>query len=195
MRPVSILILSLIYALMPLQAAAEPAMGSPTAPVTLVEYGSLTCGHCIRFHRDVIPHLKRQYIDTGHVRFIFRDYPTSAEATRGAVAARGVSSEAYYSTLHTLFLSVGQWSRASDVDAALEREVAELGLSTAEFRECWKYPASEAAVVQSRRQGAREFGVHGTPTFLINGQIVRGARSLEQMETLIDNAVTPVQQK
>jgi protein-disulfide isomerase len=70
---------------------------------------------------------------------------------------------------------------------------AELGLSTAEFRECLKHPASEAAVLQSRRQGAQEFGVHGTPTFLINGQIVRGAQTLEQMETLIDNAVTPVQ--
>ena len=190
MKPISILILTLIYVLMPLPAAAEPAMGSPAAPVTLVEYGSLTCGHCIRFHRDVLPHLKRKYIDTGRVRFVFRDYPTSAKATRGAVAARCVSSEAYYSTLQTLFLSVGQWSKASDVDAALKQKVAELGLNTAEFHECLKDPASEAAVVQSRRQGAQEFGVLGTPTFLINGQIVRGARTLEQMEALIDNAAT-----
>nr|WP_284047994.1 DsbA family protein [Marinobacter sp. ATCH36] len=168
-------------------------MGSPTAPVTLVEYGSLTCGHCVRFHRDVLPHLEQKYIDTGRVRFIFRDYPTSAEATRGAVAAQCVSSEAYYSTLHTLFLSVGQWSRASDVDAALKQKVEELGLNTAEFRDCLKDPATEAAVAQSRRQGAQEFDVLGTPTFLINGQIVRGTRTLEQMESLIDNAVSPVQ--
>lgn len=193
MKPISILILLLICVIMPSHAAAEAAMGSPTAPVTLVEYGSLTCGHCVRFHRDVLPHLKQKYIDTGRVRFIFRDYPTSAGATRGAVAARCVSSGAYYSTLHTLFLSVGQWSRASDVDASLKREVAELGLSTAKFRECLKDPASEAAVVQSRRQGAQEFGVFGTPTFQINGQIVRGTRTLEQMQTLIDNAATHVQ--
>lgn len=190
---ISTLILALGYVLIPAQAAAEPAMGSPTAPVTLVKYGSLTCGHCVRFHRDVIPALQQKYIDTGRVRYIFRDYPTGAKATRGAVAARCVSSEAYYSTLHSLFLSVGQWSRASDVDAALEQEVAELGLSTAEFRECLKDPASEAAVVQSRRQGAHEFGVLGTPTFLINGQIVRGTRTLEQMEALIANALTHAQ--
>ena len=189
MKPTPILIITLIYVLMPSLAAAELAMGPPNAPVTLVKYGSLTCGHCVRFHHNVLPHLKRKYIDTGRVRFIFRDYPTSAKATRGAVAARCVSSEAYYSTLHTLFQSVGQWSRASDVDAALKQKVAELGLNTAEFRDCLKDPASEAAVVQSRRQGAQEFDVLGTPTFLLNGQIVRGTRTLEQMEALIDNAV------
>ena len=106
------------------------------------------------------------------------------------MAARCVGAEAYYTTLSTLFLSVGEWSRASDVDAALQREVAELGLSTAELRECVKGPAAEAAVVQSRRQALHEFGVLGTPTFLINGQIVRGTRTLEQMENLIVNAVT-----
>ncbi|MFN2288952.1 MAG: thioredoxin domain-containing protein [Chromatocurvus sp.] len=190
MKLISILILTMIYPLISSQATAEPVMGSPTAPVTLVKYGSLTCGHCVRFYRDVIPHLKQRYIDTGRVRFIFRDYPTSAEAIRGAVAARCVGAEAYYTTLRTLFLSVGEWSRASDVDAALQREVAELGLSTAEFRECVKGPAAQAAVVQSRRQALHEFGVLGTPTFLINGQIVRGTRTLEQMENLIVNAVT-----
>jgi len=192
-KQILFLILTLIFPLISSQAADESVMGSPTAPVTLVKYGSLTCGHCVRFYRDVMPQLKLKYIDTGRVRFIFRDYPTSAEAIRGAVAARCVSSEAYYAMLHTLFLSVGQWSRASDVDAALNHEVAERGLSKAEFRECVKDPAAEAAVVQSRRQGAQEFGVLGTPTFLINGQIIRGTRTLEQMEALIDDALASVE--
>lgn len=175
---------------LPAQAAAEPALGSPTAAVTLVEYGSLTCDYCVKFHREVMPHLKRKYIDTGRVRYIFRDFPTSAEATRGAVAARCVRPEAYYPTLDALFWSVGQWSRASDVDAALEQEAAKLGLSTAEFRMCLKNPASQAEVARSSRQSTQEFDVLGTPTFLINGRIVHGTQTLEQMEAFIANVQT-----
>lgn len=185
---ISSLIFALVNIFIPAQAAAEPALGSPTAAVTIVEYGSLTCDYCIKFHREVLPHLKQKYIDTGRVRYIFRDFPTSTEATRGAVAARCVKPEAYYPTLNSLFWSVGQWSKASDVDAALEQEAAKLSLSTAEFRKCLKNPASQAAVTQSGRQGAQEFDILGTPTFLINGQIVRGKQTLEKMEALIVNA-------
>jgi len=182
------LIVAMVYVLMPAQAATEPALGSQTAAVTIVEYGSLTCDYCVRFHREVMPHLKRKYIDPGRLRYIFRDFPTSAEATRGAVAARCVRPDGYYQMLEALFWSVGQWSRTSNVDAALVREATKLGLGTAGFRKCLEDPASQAAVARSRRQGAQEFDVLGTPTFLVNGRIVRGAQTLEQIEALIANA-------
>jgi protein-disulfide isomerase len=187
----STLIVALAQVVVPARAAGETTLGLSTAPVTLVEYGSLTCDYCVQFHREVMPELKRRYIDTGHVRYIFRDFPTSVEATRGAVAARCVRPDAYYATLEALFWSVGRWSRASDVDAALEQEVATLGLSTAYFRKCFSSPASQAAVEQGRRQAALKLDLLGTPTFMLNGRVVRGALTLRQMETLISEHLRP----
>lgn len=169
-------------------AASEPALGSPAAPVTLVEYGSLTCDHCISFHLKVLPEVKRRYIDHGKVRFIFRDFPTSAAAARGAVAARCVRADAYYPMLAALFSSAPQWSRAPDVDAALSQQAVKLGLGDDRFRACLNDPATESRVEQQRRQATKDLDVIGTPTFVINGRVVRGAQTLGQMEALIAQA-------
>ena len=169
-------------------AASEPALGSPMAPVTLVEYGSLTCDYCIRFHREVLPEVKRRFIDSGRVRFIFRDFPTSAGAARGAVAARCVRPDAYYLMLDALFRSVPQWSRARDVDGALSQQAVKLALGDETFRACLKKPAAETRLEGQRRQATKDLDVTGTPTFVINGRIVRGAQTLEQIEALIAQA-------
>jgi protein-disulfide isomerase len=160
--------------------------GSDTAPVTVVEYGSLTCDHCIRFHRQILPILEERYIRTGRVRFAFRDFPTSDEAVRGAVAARCVPSEAYHSTLDALFATVARWSHARDVDAALEAEIQQLRLATPRFAACFRDPKkTEANVREQRRDAARRLGVTGTPTFLINDRVVRGATDLAAFDRLI----------
>ncbi len=169
-------------------AAPEPALGSPAAPVTLVEYGSLTCDHCISFHLKVLPEVKRRFIDRGQVRFIFRDFPTSAAAARGAVAARCVRSDAYYQMLAALFSSAPQWSRAPDVDAALSQQAANLGLEDDKFRACLNDPATQSDVEKQRRQATKDLDVIGTPTFVVSGRVVRGAQTLEQMEALIAQA-------
>ena len=169
-------------------AASEPALGSPTAPVTLVEYGSLTCDSCISFHLKVLPEVKRRYVDRGHLRFIYRDFPTSAAAGRGAVAARCVRPSAYYQMLAALFSSAPQWSRAPDIDAALSHQAVELGLWDDKFRACLNDPATEFRVEQQRRQATKDLDVLGTPTFVINGRVVRGARTLQQVEALIAQA-------
>lgn len=169
-------------------AASEPALGLPAAPVTLVEYGSLTCDYCISFHLDVLPEVKRRYIDRGRVRFIFRDFPTSAAAARGAVAARCVRPDAYYLMLAALFSSAPQWSRAPDVDVALSQQAVKLGLGGVEFRACLSDPAIESGIERQRRQATKDLDVIGTPTFVVNGRVVRGAHTLEQLEALIAQA-------
>ena len=96
----------------------ETALGSPDAPVTIIEYGSLTCGYCIKFHKEVMPLIKSRHIDSGHVRFIFRGFPTSKKAIRGAVAAR-CAGDQYYEILELLFENVGSWFRASKPDSEM----------------------------------------------------------------------------
>lgn len=169
-------------------AASEPSLGSPAAPVTIVEYGSLTCDSCVKFHRDVLPAVKRQYIDSGRVRFVFRDFPTGEAAARGAAAARCVGPDAYYRMLDALFWSVPRWSRASDVDRALIDEAAKLSLANDSFRACFGRQDTAEQIEQRRRQATKDYAVLGTPTFVINGRVVRGAQTLEQIEALIAQA-------
>ncbi|MEA5376655.1 MULTISPECIES: thioredoxin domain-containing protein [Vibrio harveyi group] len=169
-------------------ASDEIALGSAQAPVTLIEYGSLTCDYCINFHREVLPLIQSRHIDTGRVRFIYRDFPTSAAATRGAVAAR-CAGDQYYRMLDVLFAEVGRWATADDVDAALTQQAASLRMNEKRFRTCLNDPSHSLAVIEGQQQAKTEFDVLGTPTFLINGKIVRGKRTIEEMEALIKKAL------
>lgn len=167
----------------------EKALGHAQAPVTLIEYGSMTCDYCIHFHREVLPIIQSRHIDSGQVRFIFRDFPTSAAAARGAVAARCATDD-YYNILKILFLEVGQWSQAEDVDAALVQLAKQLDLDTKKFNTCLKDPNKSHAVTKAQQEAREKFDIIGTPTFFINGKVVKGKKSIEEMEALIKQALS-----
>ncbi|MDT0635958.1 DsbA family protein [Spectribacter hydrogenoxidans] len=169
-------------------AHAETALGSADAPVTLVEYGSLTCDHCVRFHREVLPDIKSRYIDTGRLRFVYRNFPTSAAALRGAVAAR-CAGDQYYQMLDALYASVRDWARQDDVDSALVQQAAAIGLNQKSFGACLDAPRHKRAITREQRRASREHGVLGTPTFLINGEVVPGKKNIDEMQDLIEWAL------
>lgn len=171
-------------------AQEEIYRGAPDAPVTLVEYGSLTCDHCISFHRKILPKLTTEFIDTGRVRFIFRDYPTSETAHLGAVAAR-CAGDRYYEMLDLLFLTVAQWVDADDVEQALTVQAKQLGLAEKEFASCLADKANRRAIFNAQKNAVSTFDVTGTPSFLINGELVRGKRTLEEMVSLLQDALKP----
>lgn len=174
-------------------ASTEPALGSPHAPVTIIEYGSLTCDYCIRFHREVLPLLKSRHIDTGRVRFVYRDFPTGKAATRGAVAAR-CAGEQYYKMLDILYAKVGNWSRARNMDVSLSQLAASLGLEEKRFKPCLNEAQNTRVIISGQQQATREHGVIGTPTFIINGKIVRGIKDIDQIELLIEKALLNTRQ-
>lgn len=171
-------------------AHAEFVLGSARAPVTLIEYGSLTCDYCVRFHREVVPLIRSRHISSGRVRFIYRDYPTSDEAMRGAVAARCAGATRYFEMLDALYSTVGRWSRAKNIDAALIQQAASLGLDVPLFRACLGDPRHVRSIENEQRRAAKEHGVLGTPTFLINGSVVPGIKNFDQMDTLIEEAIS-----
>ena len=166
---------------------AEHEIGDPDAPVTIVEYASMTCDYCIRFHREVFPLLKSRHIDTGRVRFVYRDFPTSATAARGAVAAR-CAGDRYFAMLDALYASVGDWTRAADVDTAFTNLGVELGLDKEPFRVCLRDPKHAYAIANEQRS-ARENGVLGTPTFTINGTMESGIKTIGEIEALIEESL------
>ena len=165
-------------------------MGNSKAPVTLIEYGSITCGKCVRFHRNVLPLIKSHYIEAGIVRFIYRDFPTSTEATRGAIAAHCAGPDQYYMMLDALYDSVGVWSKATDVDIALTDVAISKGLNRDSFVSCLNDPEQLNGVEKDKEEAILEFDVYGTPTFIINGKIIRGLKTFSEMEVLLENANT-----
>lgn len=170
-------------------ASNETALGRAQAPVTIIEYGSLTCDYCINFHKAVLPHIQSRYIDAGKVRFIYRDFPTSEAAIRGAVAAR-CAGDKYYKMLNVLFADVGRWATADDVDAALAQQAASLDIDEKHFNACFNDPLQSQAIAEQQEQVNTELDVLGTPTFLINGKIARGKKTIVEMEALIKAALS-----
>jgi len=177
----SILMVSLV-------SSEEVSLGSKQAPVTLIEYGSLTCGKCLHFHKYVYPQIKKDYIDEGIVRFIFRPFPTSGAAVHGARAVQCAGNK-YYDMLDILFTTVANWSRAENKDNLFVQHATSLGLNSERFLTCISDEKRLDEILNQQQAAKSDLDVTGTPTFFINGKIVRGKRSFVEMKALISEAL------
>lgn len=180
-------------------AAASPlpekALGSPTAPVTVVEYASMTCSHCAHFHKETFPELKKKYIDTGKVRFIFREFPFDEVATAAFMLARCMPDDKYYPMVSVLFdrqLSYIKTSASDPADKPFQGLLAiarQAGMSQADFEKCLSDKDLAKKVQESAMYGNSQLGVNSTPTFFINGKKESGAMPIDwwdkQLEPLL----------
>ena len=169
-------------------ASDEIVLGEEQAPVTLIEYGSMTCDYCIHFHRKVLPQVKSQYIDTGKVRFIYRHFPTSEAAMRGALATQ-CSSHQYYAMLDKLYETVATWYQVENRKNIFTLYAESLGLEAEPFRACLDNKQYMNDIVNAQRQANIEYDVRGTPTFIINRRVVSGEKSFDELAILIDEAL------
>ena len=154
------------------QGAADRVLGKTDAPITIIEYASLTCPHCAEFHNTVLPELKKQYVDTGKVKFIYRDFPLDQLALRAAMLARCAPEERYFAFVEVLFKNQQSWAAASDPMAALSRIGRLGGVPAEKIESCLNDKALADAVLESRMTGAKDFDVKSTPTILVNGKKV-----------------------
>ena len=160
----------------------EIVLGSPDAPVTIVEYSSLTCPHCGAFHRDTLPKLTEKYVDKGLVKFHFRPFPFDPYATAGAMLAQCVTPAAQVNFLDVLFKRQQQWIQAENPMDELQRLAKQAGLSESDFVVCLKDQNRLDAVRQMQAAAAEELGVRSTPTFFINGEKLQGNQPLAEFE-------------
>ena len=162
----------------------EMWLGDENAPVTVIEYASMTCPHCADFHEHVYPELKKRYIDTGKVRFIFREFPLDQLAAAGFMLARCAGKDKYFPLIETLFAQQKDWvvQRPLQPLMGIARQA---GFTQQTFDECLKNQQVLDGIEEVRSRAAQKFNVQSTPTFFINGKLLRGAPTLEELEKQI----------
>lgn len=165
----------------------EMALGDAAAPVTIVEYMSMTCPHCARFHNDTFDAIKAKYIDSGKVRFIVREFPFDPRAAAAFMLARCAAPEQYFPMISMLFKQQEQWAAAENGRDALLQMSKLAGFTQESFEKCLTNQKLLDDVNAVRERGAKEFGIAATPTFLINGQRYSGEMSVDIMSALIDS--------
>jgi protein-disulfide isomerase len=166
----------------------DVAIGSETAPVTIIEYASMSCGHCAAFHETTFPLIKADYIDTGKVRFIFREFPLDIFAAAASMVARCASNgdaAKYHDAAKVLFSSQDQW--VGQQSAAQLRYIAgKVGLDETAFETCIRSQDMVDALKAGLEHASVKLKVDSTPTFFINGTRVKGAYPIEEFRRVIE---------
>lgn len=163
----------------------EMIYGKEDAPVTIVEYASLTCPHCADFTLNTFPTIKEKYIDTGKVRLIFREFPFDPRATAAFMLARCAPEDRYFPMVNVFFQQLQQWAMAQDGEAALLQIAKLAGFTQESFQACLTNQELLDDINGVRERGS-SFGVNATPTFFINGQKYAGSLSVDDMSAIID---------
>lgn len=164
----------------------DKVLGNADAPITIVEYASMTCGHCANFHRNTLPDIKKNYIDTGKARLVLREFPFDPRAEAGFMLAR-CADDKYFAMVDVLFQQQQNWAPVENAREAL-LQIARLGgFSQESFEACLTDQKLLDDVRKVRDRGAKEFNVDSTPTFFINGNVYKGAMRVEEMSAILDS--------
>ena len=168
---------------------ADRSMGSDKAPVTIIEYSSLTCPHCAEFNETTLQQLKTEYIDTGKVRFISRDFPLDRVALEAAQMARCAPPEHYFALVDLLFRGQDNWMKATDPEVAMSPLGKFAGLSDAQLKTCFASTKLQEAIVAERAAGEKKYTIEATPTFIFNDGAaqISGAETYDKFKDAIDS--------
>lgn len=169
---------------------AEPTLpdiwlGAKDAPVTMIEYASMTCTHCAAFHQETWPTLKSKYVDAGKVRFVLREFPLDPLATAGFMLARCVGPEKRNAIVDLLFTQQKNWAFVGKPVEALESTVKQAGITHDAFEACLKDQKLYDQVNQERDKAGQQFKVDATPTFFINGVKHSGELTVPELDKIL----------
>jgi protein-disulfide isomerase len=160
-------------------------LGPDGAPVTIIEYASMTCPHCANFHKNTFPELKKRYIDTGKVRYIFREFVLNPLDAGAVMLARCLDKDKYFDFVDVLFRKQDEWVVQRPIEPlfAIARQA---GFTKETFEACLKNQEILSGIEAQRNRAAERFGVNSTPTLIINGKVVRGSLSIDELAKHIE---------
>jgi len=165
----------------------DPVLGSPDAPVTIIEYSDYLCPFCSRFVLETMPLIEEEYIDNGQVKLVFRDFPLHGQpAVVAAVVAECAGAQDKFWEMHVLlFDRMEEWPQGEDILATFRGYAEEIEIDGDEFVNCYKLGTPVEGIQEDYNLGVQD-GVTGTPTFLINGTLVVGAQPFEEFQRVIE---------
>lgn len=166
----------------------DPVLGSLDAPVTMIEYSEYLCPYCRRFVLETMPLIEEEYIETGRVKLVFRDFPVHGEgAVLMAMVAECAADQDKFWEMHVLlFERVEDWSQSEELLTTLKAYGEEVGVNEDQFVDCLETGSPLPRVQEDYNIGVQD-GVRGTPSFLINGTLVVGAQPFEEFQRVIED--------
>jgi len=166
----------------------DMALGSPNATVTITEFASMTCPHCARFNEEVFPKIKAEYIDTGKVRYVFREFPLDIKAAAGSMLSRCIAKDdagKYFAVIDLLFKRQNDWAGPKTKEV-LRQIGKQAGLSEQAVDACVADQALLDKLAADQKYANDVLKVNSTPTFFVNGDMIRGETSIEEFEKKIN---------
>ena len=167
-------------------------IGVENAPITIIEYSSLSCSHCADFHNDTLTDLIKEYVDTEKVRFVFRDFPFNYPALLGSMVLRCIPQEVRYDYMNALFQLQPTWVSGNN-----DKTIQELykimqsgGMKKEEFSSCISNKDLEEEILQGVINAQNEYNIRSTPSFLINGILVEGNKTIKEFRQIIDKILS-----
>ena len=167
-------------------------IGDKNAPITIIEYASMSCSHCANFHNNTLPDLKKEYIDTGKVKYVFRDFPYNYPALLGSMVMRCIPSEVRYDYMNALYKLQNRWVVREN--AITRQELYKImqtgGMTKENFDTCLSNVDLENKILQEVIAAQSEFNIRSTPSFLINGDLLEGDKSIKVFRQILDKILS-----
>jgi protein-disulfide isomerase len=169
------------------QSLPDMGLGPANATVTITEYASMTCPHCANFNETVFPKIKSEYIDSGKIRYVFREFPLDIKAAAGSMLARCIAKDdapKYFAVIDLLFRQQNEWV-VKNTTETLTRIGKQAGLTQQAVEDCLKDQALLDKIAADQKFANEVLKVNSTPTFFINGEMVKGETSFEEFDKKI----------
>ena len=170
----------------------EFVIGNKDAPITIIEYASMSCSHCASFHNNTLPDIKKEYIDTGKVRMVFRDYPFNYPALLGSMMMRCIESDVRYDYMNALYQLQNTWVNKDPKISKKElyKIMQSGGMTKDEFNECYSNLDNENLILEGVMAAQKDFNIKSTPSFIVNGNLIEGNKNIKEFRQIIDKILS-----
>ena len=168
----------------------EWILGNIEAPITMIEYASMSCPHCAAFHLETLPIIKKEYIDTGKVKLIFRDFPFNLPALQGSMITKCVGEDLYFKYLDALFSLQKKWVKSKGSRESLFNILSNTGMTKEEFDGCLNNKDLENKILSHQIRAHEEYNIKTTPSFIINGTLIEGNKSIDTFRKTFDTILS-----
>ena len=167
-------------------------IGDENAPITIIEYASMSCSHCADFHNNTLPDLKTEYIDTGKVRMVFRDYPFNYPALLGSMMMRCIPGDVRYDYMNALYQLQPNWVNRDPkiTKKELYKIMQSGGMTKNEFDTCYGDIDNENLILEGVMAAQKDFNIKSTPSFVVNGNLVEGNKNIKEFRQIIDKILS-----